>query len=318
MRGQPFVSVVIPAYNEEKWIASCIKSVLRDTYPHKEIIVVDDASTDGTSEILKQLPIKVIRNEKSVGPSSARNIGVKEAKGEIIVFIDAHCIVEDSNWIQRFLQFFQNPKIGAVGGYFKRKESKWGRPSKLGKSPPSPRRLVKSANGAYRKVVFEQVGGFDPLIEWGGDAALTYKVLRSGWKVVHSRDIMVIHAQKIWSIKRGFFYGTSYFPLLKKYPHERKLKTGIMSKGFLLSPMGIGPLLTLGLLADLLSRFPIFTLSIIVFFSIQRGWDYNVSLLHILGNGFYITIWDFAYYLGALYSLLRLRGRLFGNQTSQP
>lgn len=68
-----------------------------DNYPNKEVIVVDDGSTDRTSEILKQFPVTVIRNEKPIGPSSARNIGVRQARGEIIVFIDAHCIVDDTN-----------------------------------------------------------------------------------------------------------------------------------------------------------------------------------------------------------------------------
>jgi len=301
-QGQPVVSVVIPTYNEEKWIGSCLQSVLRDSYPQKEIIVVDDASTDTTGEILKRFPVKVIRNEKRAGPGSARNIGVREAKGEIVVFIDAHCIINDSEWIRKFLQFFQNPKVGAVGGYFKREQSKWGRPRFIGESQPSPRRLVKSANGAYRKTVFEQVGGFDPCIEWGGDAALTYKVLSSGWKIVHSRDIMVVHAEKIWSIRRAFSYGTCYFPLHKRYPKETGLELG---KGLLLGPMFIGPVSTLALIVDIILRLPILTPSVIVFFSILKGASFKVSIPQRLINGLYTTLWDFVYYLGALYGLLR-------------
>ena len=296
---RPLVSVIIAARNEEKWVTACLEPVLRtDSYPNKEVIVVDDGSTDKTSEILKRFPVTVIRNEEPAGPSSARNIGVREARGQIIVFIDAHCIVEDSEWLRRFLKFFRDPEVGAVGGYFRREPSMRG-PS-LTIRPDKPRlRLIKSANAAYRKTVFEQVGGFDPSMEWGGDAALTYKVHRSGWKVVHTRDIIVVHAEKIWPVKKAFFYGTCYFPLRKTYPRQRQLR------GLLLSPVVVGPLLTFGLVVDLLCSFPVFTLSSMVLVSVLNGASARLSIPHILTDGFYTTIWCLSYYLGALYGEAR-------------
>lgn len=299
--GQPVVSVVIPAHNEEKWIADCLGSVLRDSYPHKEVVVVNDGSTDSTGETLKRFPVTVVRNEKPVGPSSARNIGVKEAMGEIIVFIDAHCIVDDDQWIKKFLRFFRDPEVGAVAGYLKRKPSRIG--ASLTFKVDTQRRLIKSANAAYRKAVFEQVGGFDPSLEWVGDAALTYKVRRSGWKIVHSRDIEVVHAEKLWSIKRAFFYGTCFFPLRKRYPRE----TGIrIDRKFPHSSMGMGLLLILGLVSDVFCGFPIFGPSLTVFFSVlMRGTDRNVSILQRLKDGFYTTIWSYAYFFGALYGGVR-------------
>jgi glycosyltransferase involved in cell wall biosynthesis len=290
IQGQPLVSIIIPAHNEEKWIASCLESVLRDRYPHKEVIVVDDASTDNTREILKRFPVTVLRDERPVGPSSARNIGVGKARGEIIVFIDAHCIVEDPQWIQKFLQFFRDPLVGAVAGYFRREPTKRGlsltfRPTTV------QQRLIKSANAAYRKTALQQVQGFDSWIEWGGDAALTYKIHRSGWKVVHSRDIMIVHAEKIWSVKKAFFYGTCYFPLLKRYPRETMARS---------RPIVMGLLLTLGVIADLLYKLPIFTLSLITFLIVLNGAKRNVSARIVLMDGLYTTIWSISYYFGAL------------------
>jgi len=140
---QLLVSVVIPAHNEEKWIAACLESVLKDVYPHKEVIVIDDASTDRTNEILRRFAVTVVRNEKPMGPSSARNIGLSKAKGEIIVFIDAHCIIEDQEWIQKFLQFFKDTQVGAVAGYFRPKPNR--KPTLTFKSLKPQQRLVKSA-----------------------------------------------------------------------------------------------------------------------------------------------------------------------------
>jgi len=296
---QPFVSVIIPVHNEERWIEACLESIFKvDNYLNKEVIVVDDASTDRTSKILKRFPVTVVRNEKPVGPSSARNIGVRQAKGEIIVFMDAHCIVEDLEWIEKFVRFFQDPKGGAVGGYFRHEQNKR-RLSLTIRQDKSRLRLIKSANAAYRKIVFEQVGGFNPAMEWGGDAALTFKVHRSGWKIVHSHDIIVIHAEKIWPVRKAFFYGTCYFPLRKEYPREKPVR------GLLLSPMVIGLLFTFGLVADLLCRLPIFTFSIMVLVSVLNGAAARVPIPRILIDGFYTTIWCLAYYLGALYGGVR-------------
>lgn len=75
--------------------------------------------------------------------------------------------------------------------------------------------MIKSANAAYRKIVFDIVGGFNPSIEWAGDKVLTFKIYRSGWKVVHSREIQVVHAERLWSLKKATLYGSCFFPLQK-------------------------------------------------------------------------------------------------------
>ncbi len=81
------VTVVIPAYNEEKGLPKVIDEIPKDIV--HEIIVVDNASTDGTYEIAKNLGIKVIRHEKNLGKVASIHTGIKNAKGEIIVLIDA-------------------------------------------------------------------------------------------------------------------------------------------------------------------------------------------------------------------------------------
>ena len=270
-----------------------MESVLRDAYPYKEVIVVDDASTDHTGEILRRFPVTALRNDKAVGPSSARNIGAKNAKGEIVVFIDAHCIVEDSEWIKKFVQLFSDPQVGAVGGYFKPDSSR--KRLALTLKPARPdQRLIKSANAAFRKVMFEQIGGFDLGIEWAGDAALTYKTQKSGWKIIHSNDVKVTHAEKLWSIKRGFTYGTCYFRLLRRYQHETLIRS---------RPMIMGLALTLGLILDVFSRLPVFTLTLLLFFVLLNGVAHDISVPRILTNGLYNTVWAVSYFLGAIYGL---------------
>lgn len=91
MTDKPFISVVIPLYNKEKSIAQSLKSVLDQTYTNFEIVVVDDGSTDKSVETVKNIGDERIQllGQPNAGPSKARNTGVKNSKGDWIVFLDA-------------------------------------------------------------------------------------------------------------------------------------------------------------------------------------------------------------------------------------
>ncbi len=116
----PKVSVIIPAYNAEKYIAETLDSVVNQTYSDFEVIIVDDGSKDGTVSIIKQYQgkypekIRLIQKENG-GPASARNVGIKVATGEYIAFIDA-----DDLWLPRKLEkqisFFESQptQVGLV------------------------------------------------------------------------------------------------------------------------------------------------------------------------------------------------------------
>ena len=85
------ISVIIPTYNREKFLPATIDSVLRQTYSDYEIIVVDDGSTDGTQEVIEKLyggKLKYIYKNNG-GPASARNVGLKNASGNYIAFLDS-------------------------------------------------------------------------------------------------------------------------------------------------------------------------------------------------------------------------------------
>ncbi|OWU64734.1 MAG: hypothetical protein CBB60_008305 [Armatimonadetes bacterium Cent15-Ar3] len=111
----PTVSVLIAAYNEEKTIANTVKSVLGSHYPVAEVIVIDDGSTDGTSEALIGEPrAKVIRKENG-GKASALNLGFQELKTELVLCIDADTQL-DPNAIERMVRHFSDPKVAAVAG----------------------------------------------------------------------------------------------------------------------------------------------------------------------------------------------------------
>ena len=90
------ISIIIPVYNGEKYIAKCIESILGQSYEHFELLIINDGSTDNTLEVCKKYDDKRMRiiNQKNKGVSTARNNGIKNSEGEYIMFVDADDYIE--------------------------------------------------------------------------------------------------------------------------------------------------------------------------------------------------------------------------------
>jgi glycosyltransferase involved in cell wall biosynthesis len=118
MEKTPFISVIVTAYNQEKFIGRCLRSLLHQTIPHEsyEIIVIDDSSTDRTPYALELFhdAIHTITNEKNLGLPASINRGIMAAKGKYIVRVDSDDYV-NANFLN-FLSFFLdlNPDIDAI------------------------------------------------------------------------------------------------------------------------------------------------------------------------------------------------------------
>lgn len=113
--GLPFVSVIIPAFNEESNIAQCIESVLKLDYPAYEVIIVDDGSRDLTLPIIENYDVSLIRLRHNRGKVAALNKGIEKAKGEIIFFTDSDSAL-DSMALRYLVGNFSDPSIAAVAG----------------------------------------------------------------------------------------------------------------------------------------------------------------------------------------------------------
>jgi glycosyltransferase involved in cell wall biosynthesis len=109
------VSVIVCSLNGGGSIGACVDALADQTYPHCEVIVVDDGSSDGTGEIAEQLGATVLRHEANRGLAAARNTGVRAATGEVIVFTDDDCR-PDSRWIVELVAGYRDPSIIGVGG----------------------------------------------------------------------------------------------------------------------------------------------------------------------------------------------------------
>jgi glycosyltransferase involved in cell wall biosynthesis len=120
------VSVVVPVYNEERYLGRCLDALSNQTQKPDEIIVVDNNSTDNSVKIAKKYPVRIIK-EKEQGISYARNAGFDAAKYPIIARADADVEVMP-NWIERIKKDFANENIDAVAGtvYFPDSFGVWG------------------------------------------------------------------------------------------------------------------------------------------------------------------------------------------------
>jgi glycosyltransferase involved in cell wall biosynthesis/MoaA/NifB/PqqE/SkfB family radical SAM enzyme len=112
------ISVVVPAFNAAKSIEACVQSLKGQTYSLCEIIVVNDASTDNTAQLVRQLGVTLVDRKRNGGAGSARNTGVEAASGDIVAFTDADCTAP-STWIEKIAEeFLADPELGVVGGIY--------------------------------------------------------------------------------------------------------------------------------------------------------------------------------------------------------
>lgn len=112
----PLVSVIIPCYNREAYVADAINSLLRQTYPRIEIVAVDDGSTDRTVEVIQSFGDKVsLVRQKNLGVSAARNTGIHNSTGEYIVFLDSDDWLSDDAIEVHMLAAKQWPEADVYG-----------------------------------------------------------------------------------------------------------------------------------------------------------------------------------------------------------
>ena len=115
----PLVSIVVPAYNEEKFIGDCIESIRRQDGIAKEIIVINDGSTDDTQRLLECFSGEdlVLLNTPNVGAGAARNIGLERASGEFVAFLDADDMYYDEDAIFRMVKACRTNKTEICASY---------------------------------------------------------------------------------------------------------------------------------------------------------------------------------------------------------
>ena len=204
---QPFISIIVPAYNEGRMIKRRIENLLSQDYPKDqfEIVVVDSGSTDTTLEIARGLEkinanVRVLEEGERKGKASAINLGKSYAKGEIILLTDANTFF-DVNVLREIAPYFKNPEVGAVGGRFvlSNVESKLVRASSFyweleslmrrGETTLDSACLFHGEVNAWRKDDVEA-----DISSVAEDLDMAIKIHRQGYKIVYEPDAIAYEA----------------------------------------------------------------------------------------------------------------------------
>lgn len=183
------VSVVIPAHNAAPFVAAALESVLGQTRPAREIIVVDDASTDATAECVSRYPVTLLRLPTNRGPSEARNAGVRAATGDVVAFLDA-----DDVWYSHHLEDVAGlldrhaEAVVAYSGvrFVGSREGLW-QPVLEPHRPFEALERVFDKSGqppqitaVVRRAALLQAGGYDPAYRQAQDYELWLRLARQG------------------------------------------------------------------------------------------------------------------------------------------
>ena len=205
--------MIVPVRDGESTIADCIDAIVATDYPHdrREVLIVDNASTDGTAAQIKSRPVNYLF-EPNPGVSNARNRGIAESTGEILSFIDADCLVEPQ-WLTELVKPFEDPEVGAVGGDLQHAPA----------TTPAERQCARmlgnwqqfafnsnpaypiTANAAYRRDVIDRIGSFDPHMTRAQDVelGLRFQERSGGMRLAFAEHATARHRHRTTQL--GFF-----------------------------------------------------------------------------------------------------------------
>lgn len=235
------VSIIVPAFNEEMVIIKSIQSLMTQTYPYIEIIVVDDGSTDLTFKLAKKLEFK--RGNRSLrvltkpngGKAEALNLGISQSSGDLIMVVDSDSKLSD-NAIELMVDYFNKEEIGAVAGsvYISNRVNTLTKLQALeyieglnmvrnGQAFFQLVSIIPGPIGMFRKSALKDVGGYES-DTFAEDADLTMKLISHGYKIEFEAEALAYTEapeELLDLIKQRYRWTRGILQSLKK--HKSKL-----------------------------------------------------------------------------------------------
>jgi glycosyltransferase involved in cell wall biosynthesis len=195
------VTLYVPCYNAERYLAACIEGVLAQTLPPAEILVIDDGSQDRTTEIASRYPVKILRHEQNRGLAAARNTGIRNAQHDLVAALDVDCVAEPE-WLEKLASPFSDPHVVGTNGRLEEAvqtsvADRWRRthmPQHWGNAPLRNPRFLFGADTVYRKAVVIEAGGYDERCRTNGeDADISARISARGGVTIYDPTAIVRH-----------------------------------------------------------------------------------------------------------------------------
>ncbi len=235
------VTVIIVTYNDKRRLLDCLRSLDQQSLPanRREILVVDDGSTDGTSDaVATEFPLARLIRKVHGGADTSRQHGVEGAAGRYLAFIDSDCVAP-SDWLAKLLSVLQAERVGAVGGRIVHRGRFLTRLvgiADFGEFQGSQAKdvaTVPTCNlGVSRRLASRFP--FDPGLPAGGDVDFCHRLRQAGERVVFRPEITVLHRpdpKLAEFFRRGARYGSSFVRLRLLNPSVRY--AGLVRAGIL-------------------------------------------------------------------------------------
>lgn len=326
MNNVPFVSIILPVRNEVGYIERCLHSIfIQDYRGEMEILVVDGMSTDATRKIINdyalqnpQHNIQILDNPGRIVPTGM-NIALHQAKGEIIIRADGHCIIAP-DYVRKCVEHLQKDAVDGVGGPMESiGETQMAKAIAIGMSSPFGvgNSAFRTTSGksmlvdtvpfpAYTRQIIERAGLYDEELVRNQDDEYNYRIRELGGRIFLTDDVRSTYFSRT-SLKRLWmqFYQYGYFKVrvLQKHPRQMSLR------------QFVPPVFVFALMLSLIFSFflsirvlalPVpllyFTANILasLYTASSRGWKYLpylmviFSILHLsYGSGFLVGLFKF-------------------------
>ena len=226
--NDPLISVIIPVYNGERYLAESIETVLAQTYRPIEIIVVDDGSTDSSANIAKGFrdTIRYVFQPNS-GPAGARNTGLRMATGSVMSFIDADDLWNTNKLSLQIELLYNNPSAEIILGHlqfllYRSTEGKheWAVSS-------DPQIALSLGTGVFRKSLFDKVGLFDETLHYGDDWDWFMRARELGVLMLIHKEVTLFYRRHRHNLTNQKKMGDAYIiRIFKNSIDRRRLKSG--------------------------------------------------------------------------------------------
>lgn len=333
----PSVSVIVPAYNAERAIIRNLSALVKQKCPYPyEIIVVDDGSMDRTAEITKKF-IEDFGNPKKLrlinlthkGPAAARNAGIKESEGDIVLFTDADCVANEE-WISSMVEpFFSDSSIAGVGGTYKTLNPESMTARFVGHDIAfRHRRMGKyidhigTYSAAFQRNSLFEVGLFDESFAQADseDNDVSYRLTERGYKLAFQPKGVVSHphpSKATWFLRKQLQRACWRAALYAKHPRKMREPDMYTTWQTQLQPFVwvlFGPsTVTLSFLNLALIPFLfIFTLITLVLLNgsfLEWVYSQEKSVKFLIFSSVLCVLRSFVWALGGFFGVLRFRGK---------